>query len=239
MATTKTLTPTNQTISIPELSDSPDMSVPAEAISKEADAINALSEHIEYVATGTEISNLDNVPLNAKGRISLAGAVSPSGNSLNCSFLCIGSANYRTITIWSTSTGNSWTTQKNGSGVSWSSWISLSDRIALTETFLASSYITANKGTISSGAIEKNIKTCMLGVVLSGVSITSGVELLTVADGYGIRPRRPSYISVFNYDDGRPFNGCLYFTNNGKMTYYGDSISNKNIYVCATYIGES
>lgn len=116
---------------------------------------------------------------------------------------------------------------------------SLSDHIALTESFSASSYITANNGTISSGGIDKNIKTCMLGVVLSGVSITSGVELLTIADGYGIRPKRPLYISVFNYDDGKPFNGCLYFTNNGKMTYYGDSISNKNIYVCATYIGES
>ena len=46
MATTKTLTPTNQTISIPELSDAPDMSVPADAISKEADAINSLNSKI-------------------------------------------------------------------------------------------------------------------------------------------------------------------------------------------------
>ena len=46
MATTKTLTPTNQTISIPELSDAPDMSVAADAIDKEADAINALGSNI-------------------------------------------------------------------------------------------------------------------------------------------------------------------------------------------------
>ena len=47
MATTKTLTPTNQTISIPELTDAPDMSVPADALSKEADAINSLNSKID------------------------------------------------------------------------------------------------------------------------------------------------------------------------------------------------
>ena len=42
MATSKTLTPTNQSISIPAMSDAPNMSVLADAISKEADAINEL-----------------------------------------------------------------------------------------------------------------------------------------------------------------------------------------------------
>ena len=45
MATSKTLTPTNQTISIPELTDAPDISVPADAIDKEADAINTLNSN--------------------------------------------------------------------------------------------------------------------------------------------------------------------------------------------------
>ena len=47
MATSKNLTPTNQTINIPELSDAPNIAVPADAISKSADAINALDGKID------------------------------------------------------------------------------------------------------------------------------------------------------------------------------------------------
>lgn len=50
MATTKTLTPTNQTISIPELTDSPDMSVASDAIDKEADAINTINGKVKSIA---------------------------------------------------------------------------------------------------------------------------------------------------------------------------------------------
>lgn len=42
MATNKTLTPTNVTISIPEFTDQPDQRVNSNCIDKEADAINAL-----------------------------------------------------------------------------------------------------------------------------------------------------------------------------------------------------
>ena len=54
MATTKTLTPTNQTISIPELTDAPDMSVASDALGKEADAINALNTQIVTLITTEE-----------------------------------------------------------------------------------------------------------------------------------------------------------------------------------------
>ena len=46
MATSKTLTPTNVTISIPEFTDKPDQRVNTNCIDKEADAINALSYQI-------------------------------------------------------------------------------------------------------------------------------------------------------------------------------------------------
>ena len=46
MATTKTLRPTNVTISIPEFTDQPDQRVNSNCIDKEADAINSLSEQI-------------------------------------------------------------------------------------------------------------------------------------------------------------------------------------------------
>ncbi len=46
MATTKTLRPTNVTISIPEFTDQPDQRVNSNCIDKEADAINTLSEQL-------------------------------------------------------------------------------------------------------------------------------------------------------------------------------------------------
>ena len=46
MATSKTLTPTNQTISIPALGDAPDASVFSNCIEKEADAINTLNSQL-------------------------------------------------------------------------------------------------------------------------------------------------------------------------------------------------
>lgn len=46
MATSKTLTPTNVTISIPEFTDQPDQRVNSNCIDKEADAINALNDNI-------------------------------------------------------------------------------------------------------------------------------------------------------------------------------------------------
>ena len=45
MATSKTLTPTNVTISIPEMTDSPDASVFSNCVDKEADAINSLNSN--------------------------------------------------------------------------------------------------------------------------------------------------------------------------------------------------
>ena len=44
--TTKTLTPTNQTITLPDMTERPNASVLVDGIGKDADAINALSEQI-------------------------------------------------------------------------------------------------------------------------------------------------------------------------------------------------
>lgn len=46
MATSKTLTPTNVTIQIPEFTDQPDQRVNSNCIDKEADAINALNSKL-------------------------------------------------------------------------------------------------------------------------------------------------------------------------------------------------
>lgn len=58
MATSKTLAPTNVTISIPAMTDAPDASVFSNCVDKEADAINALNSHfVTTSASGTTDGN--------------------------------------------------------------------------------------------------------------------------------------------------------------------------------------
>ena len=52
MATSKTLAPTNVTISIPAMTDAPNASVLSNCIDKEADAINALNSQIKKIQSG-------------------------------------------------------------------------------------------------------------------------------------------------------------------------------------------
>ena len=54
--TTKTLTPTNQTITLPDMTERPNASVLVDGIGKDADAINALSEQIGNKADYTYIT---------------------------------------------------------------------------------------------------------------------------------------------------------------------------------------
>ena len=62
MATSKTLKPTNQSISIPALSDAPDISVLADAVDKEADAINTLWDgRVFYGTSSTSASTQEKV----------------------------------------------------------------------------------------------------------------------------------------------------------------------------------
>ena len=53
MATSKTLTPTNVTIQIPEFTDQPDQRVNSNCIDKEADAINALNTQTATLTNGS------------------------------------------------------------------------------------------------------------------------------------------------------------------------------------------
>ena len=70
MATSKTLAPTNVTISIPAMADAPDASVFSNCVDKEADAINALNSKI---VTGTMV-----IACNA-GKTQVSYANLPSG----------------------------------------------------------------------------------------------------------------------------------------------------------------
>lgn len=85
MATSKTLAPTNVTISIPAMGDQPDASVFSNCIDKEADAINTLnSKLIEYttMTSGTNLNSLTTKANYMVGNISqMTGAPTGCGSS--------------------------------------------------------------------------------------------------------------------------------------------------------------
>ena len=78
MATSKTLTPTNETISIPALGDAPDASVFSNCIEKEADAINTLNSKLGYqlkqVHYGNETSVTFSISDNTRYMFIVAGS---------------------------------------------------------------------------------------------------------------------------------------------------------------------
>lgn len=92
MATSKTLTPTNVTISIPAFTDQPDQRVTSNCIDKEADAINVLSRMIggtynttaTVTATGnTALKRLHNQWSNVVSAIKTAHGLTTSSGMVN------------------------------------------------------------------------------------------------------------------------------------------------------------
>ena len=65
MATSKTIIPTNQTVSIPALADVPDISVVSDALDKTIDAINTLDTHtaMKYDSTHTPTELYESAPV--------------------------------------------------------------------------------------------------------------------------------------------------------------------------------
>ena len=96
MATSKTLAPTNVTISIPAMTDQPNASVLANCADKEADAINALNSQID-----SKIGVIDSVTIAGGGNTSftlpsdgvyLMAGYGSVGALANCVFLIGGYA---------------------------------------------------------------------------------------------------------------------------------------------------
>lgn len=75
MATSKTLTPTNETIQIPAMTDAPDASVFSNCIDKEADAINALNSKL-----ATSYYDMTNIGvIRFVGKIAILDFINTSG----------------------------------------------------------------------------------------------------------------------------------------------------------------
>ena len=78
MATSKTLTPTNVTIQIPDFTDRPDQRANSNCIDKEADAINALNSQITNLGSCTLLGSRND-----------AGSVTLSESMMNYWFIVI------------------------------------------------------------------------------------------------------------------------------------------------------
>jgi len=84
--TTKTLTPTNQTITLPDMTERPDASVLVDGIGKDADAINALSDQIaKFDGSTTPYAggqNPNNYTAPGVFHIGISADYSPTGSAI-------------------------------------------------------------------------------------------------------------------------------------------------------------
>ena len=128
MATSKTIKPTNQTVSIPEMTDTPDQSVNSNAISKTIDGLNAIEDRTSglnvvktaYTASGVSSVTFD-IPAGRHGVVFYAGHMSSLFNNDN-SFTTIfsGGDSFADAGFTITKSGSTYTlTRTNGTRFSW------------------------------------------------------------------------------------------------------------------------
>ncbi len=105
MATSKTLTPTNVTISIPEMTDSPDASVFSNCVDKEADAINTLNSKIgSFKLVETNVAGGSNITISTTNNTRLMINTIGAAQNLN-SLTNIRSDGQGYISVWTLVTG--------------------------------------------------------------------------------------------------------------------------------------
>lgn len=137
MATSKTLTPTNVTIQIPEFTDQPDQRVNSNCLDKEADAINALDTNAikisnritGWMAEG-ETLNLDNMHTNGScgiwwcnvGATDVTGTKPVSSGQGILIVLKQSASVYRQTYIGITSNQKMWNRYYNTNNETWSAW---------------------------------------------------------------------------------------------------------------------
>lgn len=196
MATSKTLTPTNVTISIPEFTDQPDQRVNSNGIDKLADAVNALNTHVENLSA-TTISNLSDVPVNSQGRLTFNAGVSPTGSQLAANYQCYGSSTRRTITITDVGGSSDYVSYYNGS--SWTTWKRLSSIVSDTASGTTDGYgfISSGKAITSRKILSARVSTPTTGIAATPVQIGTNWQFLctTIDNGY-IKPYTSSSVTV-------------------------------------------
>lgn len=149
------------------------------AVSDLTASVNACAQ--TYIST-SNTTTLDNIPINAMGRVLLTNAQSPIGSSVVFSFLCYGNSSRRVLIVSRPESSDTWVNYYAGS---WSGWTTeLSGRTAkVTPTVFS-------PGTGTSWSTQGNCWYYKIGtrvhvhVAVEGLTANSNATLITLPSGY-------------------------------------------------------
>ena len=151
--------------------------------------VASLNNKIANVDGTTVITNLDNVPVNSKGRILLDSSISPISNAtFYANYICVGSSSYRTIIVWNAGKDNQWMSRKNGSSAAWTAWYSETNQIANCVT--GPSSVTSGTIPLYDGTTGKAIK--------AGKTITDNTSSTAIANNANIPTNRTIYNAIYD-----------------------------------------
>lgn len=92
--------------------------------------VATIYDKVDHVDGTTVITDLDSIAYNSKGRIKLSTSLSPAGSSYQMyNYICVGSYNYRTLTVWNSSFPNQMWQKTRNNSTTWSDWYSIYDQI--------------------------------------------------------------------------------------------------------------
>ena len=144
---------------------------------------------VEHIDASTAVTNLDSIPVNSKGRIKLNSTVSPTSATATFNYECVGSENYRSLTLWDTSNADQrWQSTKNGSSASWSAWYS--EHNAISEKVSGPSSVVSGTLPQYDGTSGKVLK--------AGKTITDVTTSTAIANNSNIPTNRTIYNAIYN-----------------------------------------
>lgn len=139
--------------------------------------LEALDSKINFIDTTTVINNLDNIPLNAQGRITLGASVSPTGNQATFDFHCFGNSAYRGLTIINTYSNTMFFNSRHNSST-WKGWEQLALNSNLGSPSSASS-VTGADAFSKINSLNSNINTNHNWHQITGVQENVEIQIPT------------------------------------------------------------
>lgn len=252
MATTKTLTPTNQAITLAAFTEKPDNRTNVTNDDKLADAVNALNSNMNVLGrapTRTTCSTLDaiksaistaveSIPNNSIGYtiLALTASILPFVGGDWIVQICKTYNNYFSGYATSYSTSRDAVYFQNMNGTWKFDQLALKSDITNLNDILSNIAWSGIAIDTSNSYFLKNNRTFNLQIISDGqVSITDNMLLGTI-DNPSYTPYKTSCFSIFDYNSSKPINGSIWVQSNGKITYFGDAISSKKIRFGCTWL---
>lgn len=180
MATTKTIQPTGETITIPAMADQPDMSVVATDLGNITDAVNAQNQALSKLNNAPSVTDLTTLAPFASGYANFSAAISPTGGQTYGFYEVLGNADgTRKMVVFTPINGHTYFNMYLGS--SYAGWRQLALKSELSAEVLGfngASYID-----VPSGADLNTYKTPGMFRVQSGAIAQSLTHIPTAVGG--------------------------------------------------------